>query len=268
MDCTILIYTNSAYSYLWPVIQDHIQTYEINKVIAYDKGCMEQQLPLWGNNSVTHIAYDGQCPFHTRMFSILEQISSHYVYIVYDVDIIVNLNENALVNYVSIMKQYNIDRCSTCVFDGVQQWASTDRLYALCNLNAPLRQQSNHLIPIDCSPTIWKRSAYIDFVKKFPSLSYSQSELDKDAINYCRYYLKCAGIQLGPQTQLLYNRGLTYCNDFSFLHITTKGSILVPLSVYDDYESELVRIIDKYNFHHLPKCLAPQSCIDPIKLKY
>ena len=46
--------------------------------------------------------------------------------------------------------------------------------------------------------------------------------------------------------KILYNRGLTYCNYLSFLHITTGGKFLYPLTCYADYEEILKQIINDY----------------------
>jgi hypothetical protein len=65
-----------------------------------------------------------------------------------------------------------------------------------------------------------------------------------------------------------YNRGLTYTNDLSFLHITTKGKFLKPFASYHDYEKELMYIIKKYklDIDKIGFWTAPGSCLHFSKL--
>ena len=68
--------------------------------------------------------------------------------------------------------------------------------------------------------------------------------------------------------QILYNRGLTYCNKISFLHITVKGKFLLPIKIYGDYKKHLINIIKKYNIdiNKIGYSDAPSSCFNYKKI--
>jgi len=178
------------------------------------------------------------------MKNILEEINEEYILLVYDVDIIINLDTNILKIYFEIMKENNIERVNTSVFNGENKTYKNG--YALCDLNKPLKCKSNHFIPIDCSPVIWKRESFIKLLILFPNETYASLELNKDVINYCKQNISCYGIQYTPNLEIKYNRGLTMCQVFLFLHITTKGKFLKPFGVYMDFEKELHQIVEKY----------------------
>lgn len=244
MNYTILIHTHSDYSYLWPIINDYTKKYKFNKVLAYDKIPKGAILPDCFDK---YIKYDSSLLFTDRLVPILQQLHEEYVFIIYDVDIIINIDEDALQTYIEIMKEDNIDRLNIAVFDGFSQKYCKKNIWGLCDLNSILKQKSNHFIPIDCNPTIWNRLSFINLLKQFPNNKYNSFDSNLDIINHCKTKLKCYGIQYTPNLKLLYNRGLTYCNKLSFLHLTVKGKFLIPFSSYHDYENELYEIISKYN---------------------
>ena len=242
MNYTILLHTHSSYSYLWPVINDYIKKYNFKKVLAYDSIPENAILP---DNFDHYIQYNASQMFSTRLVPILQQIQEEYVFLIYDVDIVINIDKNALETYIDIMKENNIDRLCSAVFNGKSQLHKNG--YAVCNLNLPLISPSNHFVPADCSSTIWNRNSFIEFVKEFPDKTYGSLELDNDVINYCKSKILCYGIQYTPNLQILYNRGLTCSDKLSFLHITTKGKFMKPSSTYADYEMHFNTIIKKYN---------------------
>ena len=133
-----------------------------------------------------------------------------------------------------------------------------------------MKSRSNHFVPADCTSVIWNRNSLIDILKLFPNKSYSSLELDTNIINYCKTKIKCYGIQYTPNLQILYNRGLTYCDKLSFLHITTKGKFLKPVSVYADYAQQLTYIIQKYNLDidKIGHVKAHAGCFNYKKITY
>lgn len=259
MNYTILVHTNSSYSYLWPIINDYIKKYNFKKILAYDTVPENTTLPDCFDK---YIQYDSSQIFSTRLVPILQKIQEEYVFLIYDVDIIINIDESALNTYIEIMKENNIDRVCCAVFNGNGQIHKDT--YALCNLNLPLITASNHFVPADCTPAIWKRISFITFLIQFPNQTYASLELKQNIINYCKTKILCYGIQYTPNLQILYNRGLTYSNKLSFLHITTKGKFLIPLNVYADYEVYLKNIIQKYNLniYVIGVSQAPKCCFN------
>lgn len=258
MNYTILLHTHSSYSYLWPIINDYMKKYTFKKVLAYDNIPENSKLP---GSFDKYIKYDGSQIFSTRLVPILEQLNEEYIFLVYDVDIVINIDKNALETYIDIMKEHNIDRLCSAVFNGKSQLHKNG--YALCNLNLPLISPSNHFVPADCSSTIWNRNSFIEFLKNFPDKTYGSLELDNDVISYCKSKILCYGIQYTPNLQILYNRGLTCSNKLSFLHITTKGKFMKPFSTYADYEIHLNTIIKKYNIDvdKIGCTNAPSGCL-------
>jgi hypothetical protein len=237
----LLIHTHSSYSYLWPVINDYISNINIRKVLAHNS----KTLKILPNNFDEYIYYDDSINYSRRMKIILEQLNVDYVFLVYDVDIMIYFNIDVFNIYHNIQKKNNIDRVCCATFNGRE--ILEENGYALCNLNKPLKSMSNHFIPADCSPVIWKRSSFITLLNLFPNESYGSLELSKPIINYCKTQIKCYGIQYTPLVNIKYVRCLTYNDKLGFLHITTKGKFTYPLTTYMDFQQHLDDIVKKYN---------------------
>ena len=242
MNYTILLHTHSSYSYLWPIINDYMKKYTFKKILTYDTIPLNTSLPKGFDNYIQYNSYEH---YSGRLIPVLEQIEEEYIFLINDVDIVINIDEEALNIYIEIMNNNTIDRVCCVLFKGNGQLHKDN--IALCNLNLPLQSPSNHFVPVDCSPVIWKRSSLIEMFKQFPNQTYNALELYNDIINYCKTKIKCYGIQYTPNLKILYNRGLTYCDKLSFLHITTRGKFLKPFNVYADFEIIVKDIITKYN---------------------
>jgi len=244
MNYTILIHTHSDYSYIWPIINDYTKKYKFKKVLAYDKIPENTCLPDCFDK---YIQYDSSVIFTRRLVPILESLQEEFIFLIYDIDIIINIDMEALTTYIDLMKNNNIDRLCSAVFNGKEQIHKNN--FAICNLNKPLISPSNHFVPGDCSSTIWNRLSFITFLKVFPNETYTALELKKNIINYLKTNVSCFGIQITPNLDILYIRGLTFCNKISILHITVKGKFIIPYNAYTDYEKELINIITKYNLN-------------------
>ena len=243
MSYTILLHSHSDYRYLWPIISDHFKYYNFNKIFMYDKIPENTHLPDLFDK---YINYDSNQLFTTRLLNALLEIDFDYIFIIFDVDIVINIDVNALNNYISIMDENEIDRVNIAVFDGYSQKYCKNKEFALCDLNSQLKQPTNHFIPIDCNPAIYKRRSLINLLNIFPNRKYNCFDLDNDVIDYCKK-INCYGIQYTPNLNITYNRGLTYCDKLSFLHLTVTGKFLYPFKCYYDYENILIEIIKKYN---------------------
>ena len=241
MSICLVIKTNSAYSYIWPIIEDYTKSIQIHKVLAYDVTLDRVPLPKHFNE---YICYEQTNTYSQRLLDIMMKIDFDYVVFVPDIDIIINLDLNALNIYVDIMKKNMIDRVHLSAFDGYEQIHK--HAYALCNLNNHLKQRPNHFIPIDSGPVLWKKTSFVELLHKFPNETYNSLELNVLVQNYCKQYLKCYGIQVTPRITIKYHYGRTYSSDLDFLHLTVKGNFLKPFYVYYDYEKELNHIIEKY----------------------
>jgi hypothetical protein len=257
MSYTVIMHTHSDYHYLWKVIEDYIKCFTFKKILLYNELVSQSPLPSGFDE---YIKYDASDPYTYRYISVLEKIQEEYIFLINDVDIIININEQSLSNYISILKNNQIDRLSCVLFNGNGQIKLNNT--CVCNLNLPLKSKSNHFTPCDCSPSIWNKKSLLSFFTTFPNKSYSSLELHDDVIQYCKTKLKCYGIQVTEHITPRFNRGLTYCDDMLFLHITVKGKFLTPFSVYADLEPQLVYILNKYNINTktIGETIAHRGC--------
>lgn len=241
-EISLLIHTHSDYHYLWPIIRDYTQKIPIKKVLAYNSIPEGTELPKYFDR---YVKYDGNMCYAQRMHEILANLTSMYVFLVHDIDIILNIDINALKAYLDIIIENDIDRVHMSVFNGTGKIHKSN--YVLCDLNKPLLTASNQFVPIDCQPAIWKRSSFMKLLALFPNETYASLELTKDVINYCINNFKCYGVQYTTNLKIKYNRALTMCDLFLFLHITTKGKFTYPLETYMDLKPNLEEIVRKYS---------------------
>jgi hypothetical protein len=243
-EITILIHTHSDYSYLWRLISDFVKNIPLKKILAYNKIPSNVELPNYFDN---YIKYDENFCYAKRMYEICNKINEKYIFLIHDVDIILNIDVEVLKIYLNIIKDNDIDRVHTAIFNGQNQIKYMN--YALCDLNKPLLTPSTHFIPIDCTPAIWKKNSFIKLLSLFPNETYASMELTKEVIDYCKNNFKCYGIQYTDNLIIKYNRCLTMCTLFLFLHITTKGKFTLPLETYMDLQNDVEEIIKKYNIN-------------------
>jgi hypothetical protein len=102
-----IIISNSNYSHLWDIIND----YESKNILL----CTDN-LNGYIFKHDTFI-YDGTLNYVRRLIEILKNIDDEYIMLFSDVDVIINIDEKAVSNYLSIMKENNLDRISFGVFN-------------------------------------------------------------------------------------------------------------------------------------------------------
>lgn len=238
MDFSILIYTNSAYSYLWPIIRDYCNKYFCNLKVYI--GTNKQIL-----NFARELIYDEKDNYTKRLLTLFEQIDEKYLLFIHDVDILINLNLNILPEYLECIEMNNIDRLSLGVFNQNNNEIIKHKNIQICNIGNI--NSKNFITPYDVAPSIWNLKSLTTFFKNFSTSNYDL-EFNPNAQNYFKQFMKSYGIQKNENINLVYHRGFVYCEDFNFLHITIKGKAL-PLKYYYDLQQIFLKYLKDYNLN-------------------
>ena len=237
--CT-LIKTNSSYSYLWPVIKDLCKGIE-NLIILVDEGCDFD----FGSNS-EKIYYNSNLNYTRRLSSVLERIESEYIFLLHDVDLILNLNQDKFNSYLSLVEENSIDRLSFGVYNGNDILNGNN--LSVCRLYPGM--SDSFFTPFDYSPSIYRKDKLVELYLKFPEETYGGLELNPEVQNHVNLNMKCYGIKYSNRISTVYHRGFVFTEDANFIHITVKGKLL-PFQYYYDLEEKLVEILNKYSLINL-----------------
>lgn len=238
----IVLKTNSAYSYLWSILND--TTEEFPSFFVLTNSTKDFQF----NKNIKIHLYDQSDSYSTRLLNFLQSIEEEYVLLTHDVDLILNFNHTKIKNYLDTVKSNNIDRLSLGVFVGNDKINQNG--VEICKLHPGMSM--NFLTPFDYAPSIYKRSKLVELYSKFPNEKYQSLEHNPEVQKHVLENMNCYGIYKSDSVKLIYHRGFVYTEDFNFLHITVKGELLAE-DLYFDLKDTSNDLIKKYNLSFLKR---------------
>jgi hypothetical protein len=247
-DYCLVIKTNSAYAYLWPIINDLTKTFKKVYILLDDN-----PNNFIFNKNIICVKYDINDTYAARLYKFISNIHYSHIILVHDVDLILNFNFEKINEYFELIKDNNIDRLSLGVFNG------NDVIYnsniAVCKLYPDMSK--NYLTPFDYAPSIYNKNFLLSLYSVFNNQSYKTMELNNNVQEFIFNNFKSYGIQNNSNINLVYHRGFVYTEDFNFLHITVKGKFLKEEAYYD-LKDTLIEFKKMYNLsfidvdHYMP----------------
>jgi hypothetical protein len=240
---TLIFFTHSDYKYLKNILEDKLSIFSnLNTILCHDK--LYTDIPVGFKK---YIVYDDKLKYMSRWISILDEINTENILIIHDVDIVLHFDIKIFEIYFRLFLENNIDRLSLSIFKSINKISSyvDNNEYSICDLNN--LEKTNHFVPYDVSPSLWKKSSFRKLCTMYPNETYASSEINQSLQNYCKKYMNCYGISYTNSICIQYCRGLVYSTYFKFLHITTRGKLLLPYDTYMDTKKELIKILEKYN---------------------
>lgn len=238
----IVIISNSAYSYLWKIINDLTINIE-NINLCLDENSIDFKF----NKNINIIYYTKSNIYSKRLHEIMRQIDSEYVILLHDVDLILNFNKIKVAQYIALMKKTNIDRLSFGVYDNPNNVIKENEI-EICKLEKGISK--NYFTPFDHTPSIYRKDKLISIYKNFENETYAKLEQNSNVQDFVDNNIKCYGIQKNKNISLVYHRGFVFSEDISFLHLTIQGKFL-PLKLYYDLEKIVQDIIKKYELYFI-----------------
>lgn len=240
---SLVIFSNSEYYFLWPIIEESVSKINFHKIFVSDINDLDKP-----QGFDQYIYYNtNHCYAKRWTHDILPNIASDYILVVHDVQIIVSFDEEFILNNLKLMSEYSIDRCSLNVFIGneiIEKYS-----IKLCKLNTA---HGDTFTPYDVCPAIWKRQSFKILFDTFPDETYRSSELNNNLQIFCRNNFLCVGLQKTSDT--IYRCiGRPYLNYFKILHITLKKELLSPNDVYMDMKPEFIYYANKYRVYDFVK---------------
>lgn len=247
MNCPLVILTNTAYKYLWPIIND--TTSHLKEVIL---GVDKNDLSYKFNDNIKIVYYEPGSKYTLRILKMLEEVATDYLIFSHDVDLILNLDPVEMNRYLELCMTQGVDRLSLGVFKTSNKVLSSGDIQ-ICNINVDYKNgfnlnqlSSNFYTPYDYAPSFYKKTKLKELCEKFPFETYGTCERNIVVQHYVNSHFNCYGLQKNNTLELVYHRGFVYSKNANFLHITVGGKLL-PYNLYFDLEKEVLEIIRKYN---------------------
>ncbi len=225
----LIVFSHSDYKHLWNIIEDSVtKLNDLNPIFISNKNNINDK----PKGFIKYIEYDDNLCYAKRWINdIIPNLSSSYILVVHDTQLVVECNVKKMKELIQLIKTNEVDRCSLNVFKGsdiLQDSISSD--IQLCNLNKNVI--GNTFTPFDLCPSIWNVQTYLNLWKTFNNETYHNSELNTNLQNYCKS-LKCYGLQK-TNDKLYYCLGRPFKDFFKILFITIKGEIPYPKEVFMD----------------------------------
>ena len=243
----LVIFTNSSYNYLWPIIDKNFDKIFENEINIY---FYTDELTTKINKKFKQIEYDKTKNYVERLIFLFDNLKNKYILLIHDIDLIINFNFNDFKKYYNLLIQNDIDRLSLHIYNNTKTIIELDENIKICSLNDNFR--TNVFIPFDYCPSIFNRIKFRNLLEFYKKESYSSLELNKNFQNDFKKNMKSYGIQLTNYIKIINCRGFTYSNLFTILHITTKG-MLLDCECYQDLKDIFLQIYNDYNLKYLPK---------------
>jgi len=240
MNINLIIFSHSDYSYLWPIIEEKIiSLMDLNPIFISNNTELDKP-----KGFINYLEYDSNKCYSERWQNILPKIESKYIFLVHDVNIIINYDSEKIKELLILINDNNIDRCSLNVFKNND--SIKGKTIELCDLNSP-KTISKTFIPFDLSTSIWNKESFLNLWLNFPLETYQNSELNEKLQIFCRKNFKIYGLNKDNNNKIYYSLGRPYYNLFKILHITIKGNLPFPPEAHMDLKEDFLRIIEKYN---------------------
>jgi hypothetical protein len=210
MNSELIIFTHSSYSDLWPPVKEHAARYigdAIPKRFASD-------VPVGG--CPTYL-YTDEHTYPKRIIEALSQSTSKYVFLLHDIDLIMNFDVDTYNAIITSMDVNHVTRFSFEVFPFTTYWGRVGslpigKLYANCS-----RQ---FITPYDVGPSIWNRTELIEIMMQHTGETYRTIE-ESSIQDTCANYI-FAGI-CDNNIELTYTIGRPFSSQFAFCHLLCRG---------------------------------------------
>jgi hypothetical protein len=178
--------------------------------------------------------------YSQRVSQILEQVTTHYVFFVHDIDVILDFNLKEFECLFKIIELYELDRFFFGMLKPSDETIKNGRLVLTrSDCNSPV-----YIQPYDVGPSIWKREVFLEMMKKYSNETYrsiEQSSIQKDLSVY-----NCFGFAPSLYYVPLFQLARPVSSDFKFIHILSHGKWFEPIC-YMDLQLEFLLLLHKYN---------------------
>jgi hypothetical protein len=199
----IVCYSHSDYFDILNVQNTFLKSYDVPKIFMLNKPVADAKVVL----------YDETKNYSKRVLECLEQIEDEYILFLHDMDIVLRYSPIECAELVKLMRNQAIDRVD------LQYSLNGDETNMIPFRNVFLAKNSSYVYNVN--PSIWKRSAFMDIMKKF---DYSYRDIEKNEVQ--SYMSKFNVYRLWSIKPPIHTGYYPVTDWFVFLHITHQGKLL------------------------------------------
>ncbi len=230
---TLLLYTHTEYSDLWPIFLDEPFPRAISRIIAMNKTKNTQQLqPYIDHGFIIHM-YDDQLSYSEKIISCLKEIHTPYVWFVHDNDILQSFHQKTFDEVIHCLDEQRIDR----LMFGIVSKEGGEIQNPLLHIGRVNYKTTPHFItPYDVGPSIWRVSAFARAMESVKGVGYREIE-SSEIQNFCKENLNMWGFFTHPQQKSSYVIGRPFPESFQYLHLCVRGMLLEDDKYMDQKEN-------------------------------
>lgn len=251
----IVIYSHTDYVDILSVQSHYLKSFN-NKILLINDSNLDDEIKQGYDRIIT---YDDSLPYASRLH-VLDSIDAEYILFMHDIDVVVKSDIHELMHLYDIAVDNNLDRIDL-KYNG--SFSKKNEYTSDIDINSKYDYelvQSEGSYRYNVNASIWRRSALLDIMRKFPMHSYRNIELT-DVQHYCKdmkiytlfsnQYINCGHFGCMPFFQFIH---LTHagkllgktnnpndCGPYQNLHPTLQG---IYQSILDDFQLLTTRELD------------------------
>lgn len=233
---TILIFSHTEYNDLWPVIERSPFPTTCERIFAINK--TDISVVIKGFTIKTYI---DSISYSEKILSLLEAITTPYIWLIHDNDILQTFNEEAFTKLIEYMDIKVIDR----LMFGVVSNEDAEIKDSFFNIGYVNNKNTPHFItPYDVSPSIWRVSSLKSAMESVKGVGYRDIE-NSSIQQFCKKHLNMWGFFTHPCKKSYYVIGRPFPELFQYLHLCVRGMLLEE-DKYMDQKDNFKRLIQLY----------------------
>jgi hypothetical protein len=236
MSCELIVFTHSDYQDIWPIVLDSLNAYVKGIPVGIAVNSKADTSIFTNLNIYT---YDDSNPYGQRLVDVCQQITSDYIFLYHDVDILMTFDTEKCKQIVSWMEVNQVDRFLMGVLPS--------KTFRETLGDIPIGKSGPgtcdwFTTPYDVGPSIWNRKTLFDLMSKHRTETYRtiESSAIQEDLSTKNVYGFCKG-----NFPIFFTIGRPYSGYFAFCHLFVRGKWIPPLA-YQSFVDFFVSLPEKY----------------------
>jgi hypothetical protein len=244
-----IIYSHTSYSDILKIQTDYISKYDNKILFINHNDILTDELY---NHYDKVIFYDDSLQYAQRLNYCIDQIEDEYFTLIHDIDILINMDISVIDNLYKYMIEKDIDRIDLKYSDklncevtditsnSIDEWKIVESVGRGLFL---LKQVNVNEYIYNVNPSIWKKTAILNLLGKFPYKTYRDIE-QLDVQYYCLNNFTVYKLYSDKVLECGYFQCVS---PFVYLHITHGGRMLyLDNNDKTEYNQSYIDLSDEY----------------------
>lgn len=256
---TFVTFSHTDYSDIWPLVLDGIEKLPtcIPTLFACNHIPFESDKDTLRQYYTTILEYNDSQTYPQKILQILNSISTPYICLVHDIDILVHIDTDIFLHLVKTVVESNMDRCSLEMFPQKESDNFSDML-RFTSIQHPYCSPS-FMTPYDVGPSLWNVHTLRELMTEFQNETYRSIEVSN--IQTVLSKKNVWGLTKHTTCTPVYQIQRPFPSFFQVLHILSGGKWF-PSHIYQDLEGIFLQLQQTYKIDTSKRGIAPFEHID------